>query len=122
MVTSLRAWRQRWLRPHVIGYLLLTAGVVAALWTSHQADVNQARARAERLRQLNAINEAQCDSLANLYGVIRKTLKDAETTITGSAYYREHPGEQRDALRRNQDTIDRFKTPPCPRVVTVTTG
>lgn len=125
---ELRFRLRRWLRPSVIGYLLLTAGVVAALVASHNDDAETKRAvaavaanakrveeaRVERVGQLNRVNQAQCKSLRNLYAVIRKTIEDADAVIESSDYYREHPDEAKTAHARNADTLRRFRSPPCP--------
>lgn len=105
---------------------IFTAGIVAVILlatyfirTAHENDRRIEAARVERIQQINAVNQAQCASLRNLYAVIRKSLEDSDAQIDKLAYYREHPGEARDAHRRNQDTIRRFKTPVCPPRVTV---
>jgi hypothetical protein len=64
---------------------------------------------------LNRINAAQCASLANLYSVIRKTLTDADAAIDRISYYKTHPVEREQAHERNRETIDSFRTPPCPK-------
>ena len=99
-------------RLAVIGYLILTGAVA---WSFHEV----AESRDVAARQVNRINQAQCASLQNLYAVIRKTILDSEMAIDTLAYYQEHPQERAEAHARNQDTLARFKTPPCPPDITI---
>ena len=99
-------------RLAVLGYLILTAAVA---WSFHE--VGESREGAAR--QVNRINQAQCASLQNLYMVIRKTITDSEAAIDELAYYAEHPVERAEAHARNRETLARFKTPPCPKDITI---
>ena len=98
----------------VVAYLFLVAGIVAAFWSSHQNDSRVEEARRERVAQINKVNQAQCQSLQNLYEVIRKTVIDSVAIIETTDYYRTHPREKAEALARNRSTLERFRTPPCP--------
>lgn len=76
--------------------------------------------RAESVDQINLVNRAQCASLRNLYAVIRKSLKDGDKELDKIVYYREHPAERARARERTRQTINQFRTPPCPPDVSVT--
>lgn len=102
-----------------IGYLILTLAVVGAFYASYENDQRIEQARIERLKQLNVINTSQCRSLQNLYTVIRKSLRDADAAIDELAYYRQYPAERKRAHQRNTQTLDMFKTPPCPANFTI---
>jgi hypothetical protein len=71
-------------------------------------------ARIERVQQLNTVNLAQCASLQNLYRVIQKSLRDSDKAIDEIAYYQAFPVERKRAHERNEETIELFRTPPCP--------
>jgi hypothetical protein len=72
-------------------------------------------ARVERIGQLNRINAAQCASLQNLYGVIRTSVANSDAAIDELDYYKQHPLERERAHERNRETLEAFRTPPCPR-------
>jgi hypothetical protein len=99
-------------RLAVIGYLIFAASIAMAF-----AAIEQSRETAAH--QVNRINHAQCASLQNLYAVIRKTITDSERAIDTLDYYKQHPKERADAHMRNRETLQRFKTPPCPPDITV---
>lgn len=107
-----RGERGRPNRLAVFGYLIL----VVALAFSFRAIEITGREAAEKV---NDVNHAQCASLQNLYGVIRKTITDSEMAIDTLDYYKHHPKERAAAHLRNQETLARFKTPPCPDDITV---
>src|SRR5688500_17210057 len=81
----------------VIGFLILAALNVGAFARVEQNTHAVEDARVERVRQINKVNVAQCASLRNLYGVIRKTLRDGDEAIDNIQYYRDHPGELAEA-------------------------
>lgn len=106
-------------RLAVVGYLLLTVAVAAAFWATWNNDRRFDEERDAHIARLNKVNEAQCASLQNLYAVIRKTLADADKAIDEIAYYRRFPTERRRAHARNAATLERFRTPPCPRNISL---
>lgn len=105
-----------WAGRHLglIGYTILTAAVAAAFLAVGLNNRKIEDARRERVAQLNAVNEAQCDALRNLYAVIAKTVRDNDAAIDTFEYYRSHPEEAAAAHRRNLETLEKFKTPACP--------
>lgn len=76
-------------------------------------------ARIERVKQINHVNRAQCASLANLYSIIRLTLQQSDQSIDQITYYRTHPAERERAHIQNAETLAKFRTPPCPRDISL---
>jgi hypothetical protein len=70
--------------------------------------------RKARLRQLNRINKAQCESLRNIYTLLRLTIVQSDQRIEEMAYYRAHPVEAQEQHDRNQALLLQFRDPPCP--------
>lgn len=93
-----------------MGYLILAVAVGFALW-------RDASIRDENVRHLNRVNASQCESLRNLYNVIRKSLEDSDKAIDELAYYKAHPEERAKAHARNQATLMLFRLPPCPPAI-----
>lgn len=107
----------------LIGYLILVGAVLASLYatktTRDKQDNAERAARIAQASDLDAINKAQCQSIRNLYQVIRKTLKDADDRLDTIDYYKTHRSEARVQHRQNLVTIEKFRNPPCPPDITV---
>lgn len=97
-----------------VGYVILALATSLALFFTFKNDHDINAARRERVRQLNAINQAQCDSLRNLYGIIALTIKASDDAIDTVAYYRSHPAEAALAHASNAKALARFRRPACP--------
>lgn len=117
MVRQVRWWAHR--HGGVIGFAILAAAVVLAFFFTWMNDRETDRNRRERIQQINLVNTSQCQSLQNLYRVIRKTLQDSDRAIDELAYYRQFPEERRRAHARNAETLELFRVPPCPPKFTV---
>lgn len=90
--------------------------------TLHEGQARQEAidaARKERLQQINAINQRQCDSLGKLYREIRITVLNSDATIDTIGYYKTHPEEAKRAHLLNRRTLARFLVPACPKDVTI---
>jgi len=109
--------RRRHNRRGLIGYLILSAAIVAALTATWFNDRNLDNNRVERIAQINQINTAPCKSLRNLYIVIRKSIEDGNRAIDEISYYKAHPAERLRAHARNRETLELFRIPPCPKDV-----
>jgi hypothetical protein len=76
-------------------------------------------ARKERIKQINRVNHDQCAALQNLYATIRNVIKEGDSLIDTSDYYRTRPSEREAAHERNQKIIRQFRTPPCPPDISI---
>jgi hypothetical protein len=101
----------------VIGFCILAFVNAIAFYGLYQYDDKVERARVERVAQLNKVNIAQCTSLQNLYGVLQKSILESDRAIDQIAYYKTHPVEREQAHERNRETLESFRTPPCPEEI-----
>ncbi len=106
-------------RRGLIGYLILVAAIAVAFGLQWKQDREVEQNRRERVQQINQINTFQCRSLQNLYLVIRKSLRDSDKAIDELSYYKQFPLERTEAHRRNAETLELFRVPPCPSNFTV---
>lgn len=96
----------------LISFVVLV-GLGYAIWENKATIARVEAARAERVMQINRINQAQCASLRNLYSNLQLTIEQSDKTIDTLAYYRGNPQEKAAAHRYNRQVIGRFREPPC---------
>lgn len=108
---------RRWI---VIGYAFLALGTGAGFFVSYDNQGDIEDARAERVRQINGVNAAQCASLRNLYAVIRQTIEASDRNVDTLQYYKEHPDEAELVHEQNARTLAKFREPPCPQQIELT--
>ncbi len=101
----------------VIGFCIIAFVNAIAFYGLYQYDDKVERARVERVEQLNMVNLAQCRSLQNLYTVLQKSIADSDRAIDEVDYYKRHPLEREQAHERNRETLESFRTPPCPEQI-----
>lgn len=103
----------------IIGVSLLAVNQGKSDYNAKQLVAKIEEARKERVRQINYVNHTQCKALQNLYDTIRLTITQSDAAIDTIQYYREHPDERARAHQNNQDTLNKFIVPPCPKNINI---
>ncbi len=104
---------RRYVKRALIGYLILAAAISVGFFAFYQV-------RTTNYEKLNIINERQCNSIGNLYEVIRSSIDKNDAQIDQIEYYKLHPAEAEAAHAANAAVRKQFKTPACPRDITLT--
>lgn len=103
---------RRYVRRALIGYLIFAGAIIVALWISWGV-------RGDNITQVNGINLRQCNSIANLYDVIRATIDKNDARIDTLQYYKMHPLEAEVAHADNAVLKTKFASPACPSDITI---